>query len=361
MKFWSGKKVLLTGHTGFKGSWLSLWLQSLGADLIGFSLAPPTQPNLFETAQVAKGMVNILGDIEHFSFLKNVLKTYQPEIVIHMAAQSLVRRSYQAPLLTYATNVMGTVNLLEAVRLTDSVKVILCITSDKCYENREWQWGYRENEAMGGRDPYSNSKACAELISAAYRDSFFQSNGVALATVRAGNVIGGGDWSDDRLVPDILKAIEKKSILTVRNPLATRPWQYILEPLSGYLLLVEKLWQNGKEFASAWNFGPSMESVRPVKWIIEQLSACFGSTIHWQQSLPNLLHEAHFLSLDSTKARNLLGWRTHWSLKQALIEIATWHQAWLQKEDMHKKTLQQIAFYSSVFNKINVEIKSHVT
>lgn len=361
MKFWHGKKVLLTGHTGFKGSWLSLWLQSLGAELIGFSLPPPTNPNLFEAAQLANGMVSILGDIQHFAFLKEMLNQHQPEIIIHMAAQSLVRRSYQAPLLTYATNAMGTVNLLEAVRTTPSVRVIVCVTSDKCYENREWEWGYRENEAMGGHDPYSNSKACAELMSAAYRHSFFKDNGIALATARAGNVIGGGDWSEDRLVPDILNAIEKKSILMVRNPLATRPWQYVLEPLSGYLLLAEKLWEKGDAFASAWNFGPSIESVRPVKWIIEQLAAYYGSPIHWQQSLCDPLHEAHSLALDSSKARHLLGWKPQWNLAQALLEIATWHKAWTQKKDIREKSLQQIAFYTSVFNRNESEIQTYVT
>ena len=265
--FWKGKRILLTGHTGFKGSWLSLWLQSMGAPVVGYALAPPTNPSLFEVAEVGRGMTSVIGDIRDLEHLCAVFAEHKPEIVIHMAAQPLVRYSYIEPVETYSTNVMGTVNLLEAVRGTDSVKAVVNVTSDKCYENREWVWNYRENEAMGGYDPYSNSKGCAELVTAAYRNSYFHSekykeHGVALASGRAGNVIGGGDWAGDRLIPDIMRAITQNLAVNIRNPHAIRPWQHVLEPLSGYLMLAQKLYEEGAAYAEGWNFGPSDEDAQ---------------------------------------------------------------------------------------------------
>ena len=285
--FWQNKTVFITGHTGFKGSWLSLWLQKLGAQVIGYALLPPTQPSLFELASVATGMVSIEGDIRDLETLKSAIKQHTPDIVIHLAAQSLVRYSYQHPVETYATNVMGTVNLLEAIRETAGVKVLLNITSDKCYENQEWVWGYRENEPMGGSDPYSNSKGCAELITAAYRQSFFKpanyaEHGVAIATARAGNVIGGGDWANDRLIPDILKAWLANEKVLIRHPHAIRPWQHVLEPLNGYLTLAEHLYQQGIRFNGGWNFGPFDSEAKPVSWIVEQLMLLWGDNVNWQ-------------------------------------------------------------------------------
>jgi CDP-glucose 4,6-dehydratase len=340
--FWRDKRVFITGHTGFKGAWLSLWLQSMGADVTGYALSPNTDPNLFTLASVADGMTSIISDICDAQALAKALRSQQPDIVLHLAAQPLVRLSYEQPAETLATNIMGTVNLLEALREQESVRAIVVITSDKCYENREWIWGYRENEAMGGRDPYSCSKACVELICAAYRDSFFNKKGIALATARAGNVIGGGDWSSDRLVPDILKAIETKSTLMIRNPLATRPWQHVLEPLGGYLLLAERLWSAPLNFSSAWNFGPPTTDVCSVQSLIERLSFYCESDVIWKQTPGELPHEAHLLSLDSSKAKTLLGWESRWDLGRALAETANWHQAFLAGSDMRDKSLQQI-------------------
>lgn len=279
--FWEGKRVLLTGHTGFKGGWLSLWLQSLGANVTGYALLPPTQPSLYEVARVGDGMYSHIADIRDLDRLVAVMRETRPEIVIHMAAQPLVRYSYVNPVETYATNVMGTVNLLEAVRQVGGVRVVVNVTSDKCYENREWIWGYREHDPMGGYDPYSSSKGCAELVAAAYRNSFFNpeafgTHGVALASVRAGNVIGGGDWAEDRLIPDFMRAIMAGRAVVIRSPHAIRPWQHVLEPLSGYLLLAQHLWTDGPAFAEGWNFGPVDEDAKPVEWIVEQLTGLWG-------------------------------------------------------------------------------------
>jgi len=262
--FWKGKKVYLTGHTGFKGSWLSLWLQSMGAVVKGYSLEPNTKPNLFTEANVEENMNSEFGDIRDLNQISKSMLDFNPDILIHMAAQPLVRLSYQEPVDTYTTNVIGTVNVLEAARGCPNLKAIVSVTTDKCYENNEWDWGYRENEPMGGHDPYSSSKGCAELVTSAYRRSFFNAeNSASLASARAGNVIGGGDWADDRLIPDILKAFEKSKPVVIRNPISTRPWQHVLEPLSGYLVLAQELFENGKEYAEGWNFGPKMKIANP--------------------------------------------------------------------------------------------------
>lgn len=346
-KFWQGKRVLLTGHTGFKGSWLSLWLQSLGAEVHGLALAPPTIPNLFTEAQVAKAMVSsTIGDIRDLATVQKTMHASQPEIIIHMAAQPLVRLSYAEPVETYATNVMGTVHVLEAARHTASVAAIVVVTTDKCYDNKEWIWGYREDEPMGGHDPYSNSKGCAELVTSAYRNSFLKAQGKALASARAGNVIGGGDWAADRLVPDILRAFEQNTPVTIRNPHATRPWQHVLEPLSGYLTLAEKLYTQGQGFADGWNFGPNDEDARPVQWIVEHMVDTWGRGASWQHDGGTHPHEANFLKLDISKAKALLDWQPRWPLATALKHISDWHQAWLAREDVHQVCLAQIQQYT---------------
>jgi len=358
--FWNGKRVLLTGHTGFKGSWLSLWLQSRQAHVVGYALAPPTNPSLFEVAEVGKGMTSVIGDIRDLQRLRAVFVEHQPEIVIHMAAQPLVRYSYSEPVETYSTNVMGTVNLLEAVRCTDSVKAVVNVTSDKCYENREWVWGYRENEAMGGYDPYSNSKGCAELVTAAYRNSYFHpdkysDHGVALASARAGNVIGGGDWAEDRLIPDIMRAITQGQPVNIRNPHAIRPWQHVLEPLSGYLLLAEKLYEKGPSYAEAWNFGPSEDDAKPVQWIVESLTSAWGEGASWILDDGDHPHEAHYLKLDCAKAKTHLSWRPKWHLEKTLTSIVEWHRAYQGGSDMRELTLQQIDQYNRVFKNTKQE------
>jgi CDP-glucose 4,6-dehydratase len=351
--FWRGRKVFLTGHTGFKGSWLSLWLQSMGAEITGFSLLPPTNPSLFEAANVAYGMTSIIGDVRDLAALQIALKGCQPEIVIHMAAQPLVRYSYQNPVQTYATNVMGTVHLLESVRATTGVKAVINITTDKCYENREWVWGYRENDPMGGHDPYSNSKGCAELVSAAYRSSFFNANnyaqhGLALATARAGNVIGGGDWALDRLIPDILAAFDNGRVVKIRNPHALRPWQHVLEPLRGYLTLAERLYEQGPNYAEGWNFGPNEEDAKSVKWIVQQLASMWGKTAKWELDLGDQPHEATYLKLDTSKARSQLGWYPALQLDGALKLTVNWYKQWSACADIRKLTLDQIKAYQAL-------------
>jgi CDP-glucose 4,6-dehydratase len=344
--FWQGKRVFLTGHTGFKGSWLSLWLQSLGAQVGGLALAPATQPNLFSVAQVADGMSSSIGDIRDLNTVRQSMSAFQPDIVIHMAAQALVRQSYREPVETYATNVMGTVHVLEAARGVGSVRCIVNVTTDKCYDNREWPWGYREDEPMGGHDPYSSSKGCAELVTSAYRRSFMQASNIALASARAGNVIGGGDWAADRLVPDILRAFERGEPVHIRNPHATRPWQHVLEPLSGYLTLAEHLWHHGQGFAEGWNFGPTDDDARPVQWIVERMVQAWGKGASWQVDAGEHPHEANYLKLDISKARSRLGWRPRWRLQSALDHIASWHRAWLANQDMRAHCLAQIGQYT---------------
>ena len=350
-QFWIGKRVFLTGHTGFKGSWLSLWLQSMGAHVTGFALAPPTTPSLFEVASVADGMQSIIGDVRDLAALQKAMSDAKPDIVIHMAAQALVRYSYLAPVETYSTNVMGSVHLLEAVRGTPSVKAVVNVTSDKCYENREWVWGYREEEPMGGFDPYSNSKGCAELISAAYRNSYFPAtsytkHGVALATSRAGNVIGGGDWAEDRLIPDVMRAIAQGQPVKIRNPHSIRPWQHVLEPLSGYLLLAQGLYEQGPAFAEGWNFGPSDDDAKPVSWILEQLIESWGDGASWSLDGGEHPHEAHYLKLDCSKAKSRLGWQPRWHLNDALDKIVDWQKHYLQGANMKAVTLSQIDAYT---------------
>jgi CDP-glucose 4,6-dehydratase len=349
-EFWEGKRVLITGHTGFKGGWLSLWLQSLGANVVGYSLAAPSKPSLFEVARVADAMVSLEGDIRNLADVQAAFLTYQPEIVIHMAAQSLVRYSYQNPVETYATNVMGTVHVLEAVRHAPSVRAVVVVTSDKCYENKEWAWGYRENEAMGGYDPYSSSKGCAELVAAAYRQSFFNIAGraVAIASARAGNVIGGGDWAVDRLIPDTIRAVSEQRPVLIRSPGAIRPWQHVLEPLSGYLTLAERMWSSKVEYASAWNFGPNDQDAKPVAWIVERITGLWGEGAQWKLDTVQHPHEAHYLKLDSSKSRAGLGWTPMLDLSETLTWIVDWYKAHSRNEDMRSYTETQIIKFQTL-------------
>lgn len=348
--FWHGKKVFVTGHTGFKGSWLCLWLQQMGAIVRGYSLPAPTEPSLFAVANVRQGLISEEGDIRDFFHLREALADFKPEIVFHMAAQPLVRLSYDEPIETYSTNVMGTVYVLEAIKQVGGVKAIVNITSDKCYENREWVWGYREDEAMGGYDPYSNSKGCAELVASAYRNSFFNvvkyhEHGTALASVRAGNVIGGGDWAKDRLIPDILRSFENNQPVIIRNPHSIRPWQHVLEPLSGYLLVAQKLYTEGPAFAEGWNFGPNEMDATPVQAIVDTMVGLWGDKASWQLDGQDHPHEAHYLKLDCSKAKMRMEWHPRWDLNTTLSRIVSWHKAWLAGEDMRTYTLNEINDY----------------
>ena len=346
--FWKGKKVFLTGHTGFKGSWISLWLQSMGAIVKGYSLAPNTTPNIFTEAGVAKDMESEIGDIRDLDKISNSMTVFNPDVLIHMAAQPLVRLSYLEPVDTYTTNVIGTVNVLEAARKCPNLKAIVSVTTDKCYENKEWEWGYRENEPMGGHDPYSSSKGCAELVTSAYRRSFFNSDDTAsLASARAGNVIGGGDWGEDRLIPDILRAFEKSEPVVIRNPLSTRPWQHVLEPLSGYLVLAQELFLNGDNFAEGWNFGPKDEDCKPVSWILDKMVTYWGNNASWSIDKNNNPHEAGFLKLDCSKASNRLKWNPKWNLQETLEMIVNWHQNYLKGINMKKECLKEINKYTN--------------
>jgi len=346
--FWKGKKVYLTGHTGFKGSWLSLWLQNMGALVKGYSLEANTKPALFTIANVAEEMESEIGDIRDLEQLTKSMVSFKPDILIHMAAQPLVRLSYKEPVDTYTTNVIGTVNVLEAARKCTNLKAIVSVTTDKCYENKERERGYRENEPMGGHDPYSSSKGCAELVTSAYRRSFFSSeNTGSLASARAGNVIGGGDWAEDRLIPDILRAFEKSEPVIIRNPLSTRPWQHVLEPLSGYLVLAQELVLNGDEFAEGWNFGPKDEDCKPVSWILDQMVTSWGNNASWSIDKNNNPHEAGFLKLDCSKASNRLKWNPKWNLQETLEMIVNWHQNYLKGINMKKECLKEINKYTN--------------
>ena len=348
--FWKGKKVFLTGHTGFKGSWLSLWLASMGAKVTGYALAPNTTPNLFGVLAIDSLIEKShIADIRDLAGLQKAMLEAKPDLVIHMAAQPLVRYSYVNPVETYATNVMGTVHVLESTRTTDSVRATVVVTTDKCYENKEWVWGYRENEPMGGYDPYSNSKGCAELVTSAYRQSYFSSPNLCnkVASARAGNVIGGGDWSEDRLIPDAIKAFEAKAPLMIRNPLATRPWQHVLEPLSGYLILAQALYEHGSSFASAWNFGPSDKDNRSVQDVVELLVAEWGDPAKWEKVGSEQPHEANLLKLDCSKARTQLGWIPKWSLESATKKIVQWQKAFQDNQNMQELSLAQINEYQT--------------
>ncbi len=348
-EFWCGKRVFLTGHTGFKGGWLAVWLKSMGAIVKGYALEPDTDPNFFEMAIVANGMESEIGDIRDLAKLKKSMVNHNPDVLIHMAAQPLVRLSYNEPVETYSTNVMGTVHVLESARSCPNLRSITNVTTDKCYENREWYWGYRENEAMGGYDPYSSSKGCAELVTSAYRRSFFNGEDkAALASVRAGNVIGGGDWSADRLIPDILRAIERSEDVVIRNPLATRPWQHVLEPLSGYLILAERLYTHGQKFAEGWNFGPEDLDVQNVEWITRVLCELWGEGAGYIFDTAAHPHEANYLKLDCSKAKSRLGWRPKWNINTTLELIVEWNKTVISGGNAKDITQQQVEKYLHV-------------
>jgi len=349
--FWAGKNVFLTGHTGFKGSWISIWLHNMGAKVTGYSLPAPTTPSLFELGEIEHVLVeSVIGDVTDLEMLRQSLQKANPEIIIHMAAQPLVRKSYEDPVETYRTNVMGTVNIMEAARSCSSVRVILNVTTDKCYENQEWYWGYRESEPLGGYDPYSSSKACSELITSAYRSSFLNSTDIRVATARAGNVIGGGDWAEDRLMPDLVRALTNGEQIVIRNPEAIRPWQHVLEPLSGYLLLCQHLYLEGEEFAEAWNFGPLDSDARTVEWIVNQMHSRwpFNQPTHMVLRQDHM-HEAKMLKLDCSKALSDLNWSPRWRLDRALDATIQWVVGYLQGRDIKQLCEQQIVEYEADF------------
>ena len=348
--FWQGKRVFLTGHTGFKGSWLSLWLYSLGAEVKGYALIPPTSPSLFNEAKIDSLIDSQIADIRDQDVLYESMTKFNPDILIHMAAQPLVRYSYEAPIETYEVNVIGTAKVLEVARSCPNLKAIVNITTDKCYENDGRVHGYKESDPMGGYDPYSSSKGCAELVTLAYRRSFLQEQGIKLASVRAGNVIGGGDWADDRLIPDILRSFEKSESVVIRNPKATRPWQHVLEPLSGYLILAQKLYKNQEDYAEGWNFGPNEKDVKPVDWILDKMIAKWPNS-SWELDKNSNPHEAYFLKLDISKAESKLGWKPVWELSQTLDKIIDWHKNWLNKEDVQVICLAEIEEYTRDMNK----------
>lgn len=347
---WHGRRVFLTGHTGFKGGWLALWLAAKGATVRGYALDPPAGPSLFSIARIDTLVDDVRGDIRDAATLDQALRDFAPEVVFHMAAQPLVRASYDDPICTFETNVIGTARVLEAVRRTPSVRAVVSVTTDKCYENREWHWGYRESDPLGGYDPYSSSKACAELISAAYRQSFFpvakfEQHRCAVATARAGNVIGGGDWSADRLIPDLIRGFLAGETVSIRAPQAIRPWQHVLEPLHGYMLLAERLIGGEAAFATAFNFGPFDDDVQPVGWIADRLTELWGSGAEWRHEPNQEVHEATYLKLDASRARAELGWRPRLQLPEALEWLTSWYKAWSRGEDMQQLTLQQIDSY----------------
>lgn len=350
--FWRGRKVFLTGHTGFKGSWLSLWLNSLGADVTGYALDPPTQPNLFEQAEVATAVRSVSGDIRDFPTLKWAIAECKPEVIIHMAAQSVVHRGYEDPIETYSSNVMGTVHLFEALRQIGNPCVVVNVTSDKCYENKEWAWGYREIDSLGGHDPYSNSKACAELVTSAYRDSYFSGSdpeqaGIRVASARAGNVVGGGDWTREQLIPDLMRAFMASKRCKIRSPHAIRPWQFVLEPLRGYLVLAERLHAFGEPFASAWNFGPAEADAKPVSWIADELARLWGSRAAWEVDSAVHPREANYLKLDVSRTGSMLDWFPVAPLNLALEWIAEWYRACLAEGDVGRLTRAQIERYET--------------
>jgi len=352
--FWRGRRVLLTGHTGFKGSWLALWLQSLGSEVTGLSLEPPTAPSLFELAHVGDAMPSIHADIRDLERLRAEIDRVRPEIILHLAAQSLVHASYEDPVDTYTTNVIGTLNVLEASRKAEGLRAVVVVTSDKCYENREWVWGYRESDAMGGSDPYSSSKGCAEILTTSYRRSFFpidhyDDHRVAVASARAGNVIGGGDWARDRLVPDIVRSVAAGEPVKIRRPDSIRPWQHVIEPIGGYLALAERLWDS-TEFASGWNFGPNDRDAKPVSWIADRVCELWGEGASWETDAQTYPPEAHHLKLDTSKSKNHLGWSSRLDLGTALEWTVDWHRRWDAGEEPRTLTLEQIAAYEEKLN-----------
>jgi len=352
-KTWQGRRVFLTGHTGFKGSWLALWLSRLGAKVRGYALDPCTEPNMFNLASVGAVVDDVRGDVRDYAKLEAAMTEFAPEVVFHLAAQPIVRRSYADPISTYATNVMGTVHLLEAVRKTSSVRAVVCVTTDKCYQNQNWIWPYRETDPLGGYDPYASSKACAEIVSAAYRSSFFPidrlaEHHVALATARAGNVIGGGDWTEDRLIPDLIRGFLSGQPVLIRRPTAIRPWQHVLESLHGYLMLAGELLAQDAKFASAYNFGPSDEDIWPVERIANKLVDMWGNGACWIRDTVPGLHEDHILRLDASKARAEVGWKPRLRIEEALEWTMAWYRAWNQGEDMAEFTQQQIVEYDSL-------------
>lgn len=349
--FWQGKRVLITGHTGFKGGWLAIWLRRLGARVAGYALPPEGPSSLFTAARVGEGIAHVEGDLRDAECLRGAFAAHRPEVVFHLAAQSLVRRGYREPVATFEVNVVGTANVLEAVRDRPEVRAVVVATSDKCYDNREWEWGYRESDRLGGRDPYSASKAAAELVTAAYRASFLPGDGgrdVAVATVRSGNVIGGGDWAPDRLVPDILAALDAGRPARIRSPAALRPWQHVLEPLTGYLLLAERLWRDGEEFAGAWNFGPEAAEARTVAWIADRLCAAWGSPAGWEPDPGRGPHEAALLRLDAARARSRLGWTPRLPLDDAIEWVVEWHRAHAGGGDVRSVTEEQIGRHEAL-------------
>lgn len=347
---WPGRRVLVTGHTGFKGGWLSLWLHQLGAEVTGFALPAPTEPSFFEQTRLAELVNHIEGDVRDIGAVEAAVRDARPEVVFHLAAQPLVRYSYDNPIETYATNVMGTVHVLDACRRSESVRAVVSVTSDKCYENREWVWPYRETDPMGGRDPYSSSKGAAELVISAYRRSYFNA-GARVASVRAGNVIGGGDWALDRLVPDVIRAMLAGERPMIRNPNSVRPWQHVMEAVGGYLLIGEKLLEGRAEFASGWNFGPSEEDAKPVGWIVERMLELWGAE-GWDRPETPQPHEATLLKLDCSKARGELGWRPRFDLDQALEKVVEWHKGVAAGEDARALSLRQLQEYSDAGPKL---------
>jgi CDP-glucose 4,6-dehydratase len=348
--FYKGRKVFITGHTGFKGSWLSIMLNWLGADVYGYALKPHTNPSLYELANIDQLVSSTKGDIRDYNLLLATLKEVQPEIIIHLAAQALVMESYKNPRETYEINVMGTVNLLDAARQVKSVKAVLNVTTDKCYDNKEWHWGYRENEPMGGYDPYSNSKGCSELVTSSFRNSFFnpkdyEKHCIALASARAGNVIGGGDWADDRLIPDFIRAIMRGEKLKIRSPYAIRPWQHVLEPLTGYLMLCKKLYVSGPSFAEGWNFGPDDKDAKNVEWITKRICELWADGASFEIDKSPQPHEANYLKLDCSKAKTLLDWHPSWDIETTLQMIVDWNKAYKNKNDMREVSIKQIEKY----------------